>query len=95
MTSLSAANESLRAEGNLQEAKDPASAEAELSAGTAKNEKEPGMGVQTGLAGSKTEVMLPSGGENGAMHMGAEKVTNTDQSLLASPVWPTICIANE
>ncbi len=32
--------------------------------------------------------MLPSDRENRAMHMGVEKVTNTDQSLLASPVLP-------
>ncbi len=89
MTSLSVAAESLRVEGNLQEAKDPASAEAELSARAAENEKELGTGVQMGMARSETEVMLPSGGENGVTHTGAEKVTNNDQSLLASPVWPT------
>ncbi len=31
--------------------------------------------------------MLPSNGENGAMHMEVEKVANNDQSLLVSPVW--------
>ncbi len=73
----------------MQEAKDPTSAEAELSAGAAENEKEPGTGVQMGTAGSETEVMLPSSGENGTTHTGAGKVTNNDQSLLACPVWPT------
>ncbi len=88
MTSLSAVAESLRVEGNLHEAKDPVSAKAKLSTRTAKNEKELGMGVQMGMAGSETEVMLPSDRENGATHMGAENLTNTDQSLLASPVLP-------
>ncbi len=44
--------------------------------------------MQTGTAGSETEVTLPSRAENEATHMGAGKVTNNDQSLLASPVWP-------
>ncbi len=88
MTSLSTAGESLRAEGNLHGAKDPTSAETELSAKTAKNGKEPETSVQMGMAGSETEVMLPSNGENGAMHTGVEKVTNNNQSLLASPVLP-------
>ncbi len=60
MASLSMAAESLGAEGNLHEAKDPAPAGAELSARTAENEKEPETSVRTGMAGSKTEVMLPS-----------------------------------
>ncbi len=89
MMSFSVAAESLRAEDNLQEAKDPVSAEAELSAGTAAVNRELGMGVQMGMTRSGAEVMLPSDGENVATHMGAEKVTNNDQSLLASPVWPT------
>ncbi len=54
MTSLtSAAEKSLGTEGNSQTAKDPASAETELHAGTAENEAEPGMGVQAGKAGSE------------------------------------------
>ncbi len=88
MTSFSVVAESLRVEDNLQEAKDPASAEAELSARTAENEKDPGMGVQMGIARSRTGVMLLSNGENGAMHTGPEEVANNDQSLLVSPVWP-------
>ncbi len=87
MTSFSVAAESLRAEENLQEAKNPTSAGAELSAGTAIVDRELGTGVQTGMAGSGTGVMLPSDGENGAMHTEVEKVANNDQLLLVSPVW--------
>ncbi len=82
-----AAEKSLGVEGNSQTAKDPASAEAELCAGTAENEMEPGMSVQTGMAGSGADVTLPSDEGNGAMHTEAEKVTNNDKLLLASPVW--------
>ncbi len=89
MTSLtSAAEKSLGAEGNSQTAKDPASAEAELCAGTAENEMEPGTSVQAGMARSGADVMLPSDKGNGATRTGVEKVTNNDKSLLASPVWP-------
>ncbi len=89
MVSLStAAEKSLGAEGNLQTVKDPASTEAELRAGTAENETEPEMSAQTGMAGSGADVMLPSDEGNGATCTEAEKVTNNDKSLLASPVWP-------
>ncbi len=88
MASLSLADESLGAGGNLQMAKDPTSAGTKLRAGTAENEKEPETSVQTGMAGSGTGVMLPSNGGNGAMHMEAEEVTNNDASLLASQVLP-------
>ncbi len=87
MTSFSVAAESLRAEENLQEAKNPASAGTELSARAAEFEREPGTDVQTGMARRRTGVMLPSDGENGAMHMGMEEVANNVQSLLVSPVW--------
>ncbi len=88
MTSLStAAEKSLGSEGNLQTVKDPASAEAELRAGTAENETELGTSVQMGMAGSGADVMLPSDEGNGATCTEAEKVTNSDKSLLASPVW--------
>ncbi len=87
MASLSTADKSLGAEGNLQTAKDPASTEAELRAGTAENETEPEMSVQTGTAGSGADATLPNDGGNGATHTEAEKVTNNNKSLLASPVW--------
>ncbi len=60
MTSLSEAEKLLEAEGNLHSAKDPASAETEPRAGTAENEVEPETNVQTGVAGSGTDVTLPS-----------------------------------
>ncbi len=41
-----------------------------------------------GMARSGTGVMLPSDGDNGAMHMGPEEVANNDQSLLVGPAWP-------
>ncbi len=72
----------------MQTAKDPASAETELHAGTAENEKEPGTSVRMGMAGSITGVMLPSDEGNGATYTEAEKVTNNDASLLVSPVLP-------
>ncbi len=72
MTSLSTAAESLRVEGNLHEAKHPASAETELSAGTAENGKEPETSMQMRTARSENEVTLPSDRENGVMHTGAE-----------------------
>ncbi len=81
MASLSTAKESLGAEGNLQMAKDPASAETELCTRTAENEKEPETSVWTGMAGSETEVMLPSDEGNGATHTEVEKVTNNNASL--------------
>ncbi len=82
------ADESLGAEGNLHTTKDPASTETELRARTAENGKEPEMSMRTGMAGSETEVTLLSYGGNRAMHTGVEKVTNNDESLLASPVLP-------
>ncbi len=88
MASLSTAKESLGAAGNLQMAKDPASAETELRAGTAENEKELEMNERMGSAGSITGVMLLSDEGNGVMHTEAEKVTNNDASLLVSPVLP-------
>ncbi len=88
MTSLSMADESLRAEVNLHMAKDPAPAATKLSAGIAKNEKEPETSVQAGMAGSGAEVMLPSNGENGATHTGTEKVPNNNELLSVSPVLP-------
>ncbi len=70
-------------------AKDPTSAGTELCAGTAENEKELETSMQAGVAGSRTEVMLPSnGGRDGATHTEAEEVTNNDASLLARPVLP-------
>ncbi len=86
--SLSTAEKSLGAEGNLHSAKDPVSAESELRAGVAANEVEPETSMQTGAAGSETDVMLPSDGRNGAMHTGMERVANNDALLLDSPVWP-------
>ncbi len=83
-TSFSVVAQSLRAEEGLPEAKNPASAGAKQSAGTATVNREPGTGVQTGTARSGTEVTLPSNGENGAMHMGTEKVTNNDQSNVSA-----------
>ncbi len=68
MASLSTAAESLGAEGNLHTAKDPASAETELRAGTAENEKELETSKQTGMARSEMEVTLLSDKGNGAMH---------------------------
>ncbi len=88
MASLSTAAESLGAKGNLHMAKDPASAETQLCAGTAENEKELEMSERMGTAGSETEVMLPSDKGNGATHTEAEKVTDNDGSLLVSPVLP-------
>ncbi len=73
MMSFAMAAESLRAEESLQEAKNPVSAEAELSARTAEFERVPGMDVQMGMARSGTAVMLPSDGGNGAIHTGMEK----------------------
>ncbi len=87
MTSFSAATESLRVEESLQEAKNPASAGAELSAGATEVEREPGTDVQMGTVGSRTGVMLPSDGENGVTHTEMEEVANNDQSQLVSPVW--------
>ncbi len=82
------ADESLRAEGNLHTAKDPAPAATELSAGIAENEKEPETSMQAGMAGSGAGVMLPSNQENGAMHMRTEKVTNNNELLSVSPFLP-------
>ncbi len=79
--------DSLRVEGKLQEAKNPASAVAELNARPAEFERVPGMDVPMGTAGSGTAVMLPSDSENGAMHTGTEKVAEADRMLSVSPVW--------
>ncbi len=94
MASLSTAEESLGVEGNLQMAKDPASAETELHARTAENEKELEMSIRTGTAGSETGVTLLRDEGNGATHTGAEKVTNNDASLLVSPVLPAYDLSN-
>ncbi len=87
MTSLSMAKKSLEAEGNLHSAKDPAPEETELCARVAANETEPKTSVQKGVAGSGTDVMLPSDGRNGATHTGTERSANNDASLLDSLVW--------
>ncbi len=88
MASLSTAKELLGVAGNLHTAKDPASAETELCAGTAGNKKEAETSVQMGMGGGGTEVMLPSNEKNGAMHTEMEKVPSNDRSLLDSPVLP-------
>ncbi len=87
MTSLAAAEKSLDAEGNLHMAKDPAPAETEPSTRTAANEMEPGTSMQAGVAGSETDVMLPSDRQDGATPTGVERAANNDNSLLDSPVW--------
>ncbi len=87
MAPLSTAAESLGAEGDLHTAKDPASTETELRAGTAENEEELETSERTGMARSKTEVMLPSDGKDGATSAGMEGAANNDASLLNSPVF--------
>ncbi len=88
MASLSEVSGSLGTEGNLQTAKDPVPAGAELCAGVAANETEPGTSVQTGEARSGTEVTLPSNEKDRAMSTGVERAANNDTLLLGSPVWP-------
>ncbi len=83
MTSLSMAEKSLEAEGNLHSAKDPTPTETKLYAGVAANEVEPETSMQMGMAGSGTDVRLPSDGRNGT-----DGAINNEASLLASPVWP-------
>ncbi len=87
MMSLPEAEKSLEAEGNLHSAKDLASTETEPCAGTAENEVELETDVQTGVARSGTDVMLPSDGQNEAMHPGVKRAANNDALLLDSPVW--------
>ncbi len=81
--------DSLRVEGKLQEAKNPASAVAKPSAGTAEFEQVHGMDIPTGTARSRTAVPLPSYGGNGMMHTGMEKATESEWTLSVSPVLST------
>ncbi len=61
-------------EGQLQEAKKPASAVAELQARTAELKQVQKTDVPMGTAGSRTAAPLPSDRGNGMMHAGMEKV---------------------
>ncbi len=76
----------MRAEGQLLEANDPASAVAALSAGTAEIEKTQEMDVQPGMTESGAAASLSSDGENGMVHTGMEKMTESDQTPSVSPV---------
>ncbi len=78
--------DSLRVEGKLQEAKNPASAVAEQSAGTAEVEQVQGMDMLMGMVGSIAAVPLLSDGENGMMHTGMEKAAESKQPLSVCPV---------
>ncbi len=44
------------------------------------------MDVQTGMAEDRAAELLPSEGENRMVHMGMEKVTDSDRTLSVSPV---------
>ncbi len=70
----------------MREAKKPMSAVAKPSAGTAEVVQMQAMGMQTGTAENGAAALLPSDGENGMVHTGMEKVTESDQMLSVSPV---------
>ncbi len=78
--------DSLRVERQLSGANDPASAVAEPSAGTAEVEQMQETDVQRGMAENRAAALLLSDRENGMVHTGTEKVTESDQMLSVSPV---------
>ncbi len=76
----------MQAEGQLHEAKKPTSTIVKPSARAAEFEQVQGMDVLMGMAESRTAVPLLSDGENGMVHTGMEKVTESDRMLSVSPI---------